>query len=126
PRLDARRPQFAARAAQSRRLRLEPLSPSHCRQLAAALLARAERVPAAVLDRLAALAGGNPGRMNLLIAELERSGAVREHPETGRWLVAAEGLDRLPAETGEVWAASARLRELPPGLAELLRVCSIF
>ena len=122
--LDAIRPRFGQRADKTERLELEPLSDGAMRDLAASLLVPADYVPAAVLDRLAVLAGGNPGRLSELVRALKREGAVRPRSDRRSHQVAIEAIERVPATAAGRWEASRALDALPPELAASARVAA--
>ncbi|HKE17711.1 MAG TPA: protein kinase, partial [Kofleriaceae bacterium] len=124
--LDQIRPRFGERAATSERLELEPLSDDSMRELAASLLLPADYLPAAVLDRLATLAGGNPGLLSELVRALKREGAIRPRPDRRSYELAIGAIERLPATAAGRWEASRALDALPLELAASARVAAAF
>ncbi|HWM84635.1 MAG TPA: protein kinase [Kofleriaceae bacterium] len=126
PTLDQIRPHFGERAAQLERYELEPLGDDAMRELAASLLFPADYLPAAELDRLAALAGGNPGLLTELVRALKREGAVRPRPDRRSHELAVEAIERLPATAAGRWEASRALDGLPEELAASARVAAVF
>jgi eukaryotic-like serine/threonine-protein kinase len=124
--LDQIRPRFGERAARVERHELEPLGKDAMRELAASLLFPADYLPAAVLDRLAALAGGNPGLLAELVRVLKREGAVRPRPDRRSHELALESIERLPATAAGRWEASRALDALPDELAASARVAAAF
>jgi len=124
--LDQIRPRFGEGAARRERYELEPLGDDAMRELAAALLFPADYLPAAVLDRLAALAGGNPGLLAELVRVLKREGAVRPRPDRRSHELAIEAIERFPATTAGRWEASLALDGLPDELAATARVAAAF
>ncbi len=126
PALDQIRPRFGERAARTERLELEPVGDAAMRELAASLLFPADYLPAAVLDRLALLAGGNPGLLSELVRALKREGAVRPRPDRRSHELAVEAIERLPATAAGRWEASRALDALPAELAASARVAAAF
>ena len=124
--LDQIRPRYGERAARTERYELEPLGDDVMRELAASLLFPADYLPAAVLDRLAALAGGNPGLLTELVRALKREGAVRPRPDRRSHELAIEAIERLPAAAAGRWEASRALDGLPDELAASARVAAAF
>jgi eukaryotic-like serine/threonine-protein kinase len=122
--LDQIRPRFGKRAERSERLELEPLLDPAMRELAASLLVPADYLPAAVLDRLAVLAGGNPGLLSELVRALKREGAVRPRPDRRSHEVAIEAIERVPATAAGRWEASRALDGLPAELAASARAAA--
>jgi tetratricopeptide (TPR) repeat protein len=120
--LDRVRPRFGERAARMERHELPPLGEQAMRELAASLLFPADYLPAAVLDRLAALAGGNPGLLCELVRALKQEGAVPARPGRRDHEPAIDAIERLPAAGG--WEASLALGGLPDELAACARVAS--
>ncbi len=120
-RTEALRPGLLARA---RRVVLEALSPDDARGLLEELLAPARYVPRDTLDRLAALAGREPRRLEEVAAALFQSGAIRRHPG-GAWYVATADAARLPARASDAWVAAATVAGLPPPLRTLLERCAL-
>ena len=104
---------------------LAPLDDADTRILMRRALAPARRVPEALIARLAARCGGIPGVVAALARELRRAGAIRRHPGSEVWFVAADELDFLPPAPGVQWFAARQLAALGPGLAELARVCAL-
>ncbi len=102
-----------------------PLEEIDARGLLRHALAPARRVPEALVVRLAARCGGIPGVVAALARELRRAGAIRRHPGSEVWFVAADELDFLPPTPGVQWFAARQLAALGPGLAELARVCAL-
>ncbi|HKE19929.1 MAG TPA: protein kinase, partial [Kofleriaceae bacterium] len=111
--LDQIRPRFGERAARMERHELRLLDDDAMRELAASLLFPADYLPAAVLDRLAALAGGNPGLLTELVRALKREGAVRPRPDRRSHELAIEAIERLPPAAAGRWEASRALDGLP-------------
>jgi tetratricopeptide (TPR) repeat protein/predicted Ser/Thr protein kinase len=126
PALDQIRPRFGERAARTERLELQPVDDDAMRELAASLLFPADYLPAAVLDRLAHLAGGNPGLLSELVRALKREGAVRPRPDRRSHELAVEAIERLPATAAGRWEASRALDALPAELAASARVAAAF
>jgi tetratricopeptide (TPR) repeat protein len=124
--LDQIRPNFGERAAQMERYELEPLGDDAMRELAASLLFPADYLPAAELDRVAALAGGNPGLLTELVRALKREGAVRPRPDRRSHELAVEAIERLPATAAGRWEASRALDGLPEELAASARLAAVF
>ncbi|HWM85730.1 MAG TPA: protein kinase, partial [Kofleriaceae bacterium] len=124
--LDPMRPRFGQRAARSERFALEPLADDAMRELAAWLLVPADYLPAAVLQRLALLAGGNPGLLSELVRTLKREGAVRPRSDRRSHQVAIDAIERVPATAAGRWEASRALDALPPELAASARVAAAF
>ena len=124
--LDQIRPRFGERAARTERHELEPLGDGAMRDLAASLLFPADYLPVAVLDRLAALAGGNPGLLSELVRALKRDGAVRPRPDRRSHELAIEAIERLPATAAGRWEASRALDSQPDELAASARVAAAF
>lgn len=122
--IDQIRPRFGQRAEKSERIELEPLADGAMRELAASLLVPADYLPAAVLDRLAVLAGGNPGRLSELVRALKREGAVRPRSDRRSHQVAVDAIERVPATAAGRWEASRALDALPPELAASARVAA--
>ncbi len=124
--LDRIRPHFGERAARMERYELESLRDDAMRELAASLLFPADYLPAAVLDRLAALAGGNPGLLTELVRALKREGAVRPRSDRRSHELAIEAIERLPPAAAGRWEASRALDGLPEELAASARVAAAF
>ena len=124
--LEQVRPRLGERAARLERHELAPLGDDAMRELAASLLFPADYLPVAVLDRLAALAGGNPGLLSELVRVLKREGAVRPRPDRRSHELAIEAIERLPAAAAGPWEASRALDGLPDELAACARVAAAF
>jgi tetratricopeptide (TPR) repeat protein len=121
-RLDRRRPSFGERAAWMERYELQPLGEHAMRELAASLLLPTEYLPAAVLDRLANMAGGNPSVLTELVGVLKREGTAPPLP--GSRELAAEAIERGPITASGHSRASAALEGLPDELITSARVAA--
>ncbi|GJF32103.1 hypothetical protein KNE206_48030 [Kitasatospora sp. NE20-6] len=98
-------------------LTLRPLDTSGVRTVAAGCLGVAEdRVPSAVVDRLAGHGGGNPYLAEELLADLVESGAVRLAPEGPT--VVGDLVTGVP--TSVVQSHAQRLGRLDPAVGHLL------
>ncbi|HYU16025.1 MAG TPA: hypothetical protein VEL05_08145, partial [Candidatus Acidoferrum sp.] len=102
----------------------EPLGNHAMRQLAASLLFAGDHLPAAVLDQLAALAGGNPGLLAELIRALKHEEEGHPRPDRRSHELAMEAIERLPATAAGRWDASIALAGLPDELAAFARAAS--
>ena len=120
------RPRFGERASAVERYQLDPLGPDAMRELAAALLFPADYMPAAVLDRLATLAGGSPGLLAELVGALKRDGAIRPRPDRRSHELAIEAIERMSAAPAECWEASRALDGMPEELAASAQVAAAF
>lgn len=107
------------------RVDLGPLPTDAAMELAAALLRPAEYPPAAVLERLAAWAGGNPYCLKEVVRALKRAGIVRRRPNGGSYYVATANLESLPPLPAWQWLAARSLDAMPPELAACVRLCSV-
>jgi eukaryotic-like serine/threonine-protein kinase len=124
PAIDQIRPRFGQRAARCERFEIAPLPDRDMRELAASLLLPADYLPVAVLDRLAGLAGGNPGLLSELVRALKREGAVRPRSDRRSHELAVEAIERVPATAAGRWEASRALDALPPELAASARLAA--
>jgi tetratricopeptide (TPR) repeat protein/predicted nucleic acid-binding protein len=122
--LDAR-PRWGAPAAHHHRFTLQPLDDDAARAFLRRQLAPARRVPDALVARLAARAGGNPGTLVALAREIHRLGLVRRVPGGEDFYVAADELDLVALEPDRRWRASALLARLPAGMPALVRTCAV-
>ncbi|MBK9033205.1 MAG: protein kinase [Myxococcales bacterium] len=98
---------------------LPPLPRELAHRLVRRLLLPAVRVPAPLIERLAARAHGNPGALVAIARELHHGGLVRPHPDSDEWYVAADEIDLVALEPDQAWRAARALATLPAGLAEL-------
>ena len=89
------------------------------------LLLPAVRVPAPLIERLAARAQGNPGALVAIARELHHGGLVRQHPDSDEWYVAADEIDLVALEPDAAWRAARALATLPAGLADLYCVAAL-
>ena len=117
-RLDRMRPLFGERAARLERYELQPLGDHAMRELAASLLRPTDYLPAAVLDRLARMAGGNPSVLTELVGVLQREGTMPPLPDRRSREIAVDELERAPA-SGRASAQAAL-----DGLADELVACA--
>jgi tetratricopeptide (TPR) repeat protein len=106
------------------RVALGPLSEGAAMELAARLLLPVEYPPAAVLERLAGWAAGNPACLGEITRTLVRAGLVRQRTGGG-YDVAAANLLALPPLPAWQWLAARQLEEIPPELAAAVRLCSV-
>ncbi|WP_235880006.1 serine/threonine-protein kinase [Polyangium aurulentum] len=106
------------------RLALGPLSEGAAMELAARLLLPAEYPPAAVLERLAGWAAGNPACLGEITRTLVRAGLVRQRTGGGHDVAAADLL-ALPPLPAWQWLAARQLEEMPPELSAAVRLCSV-
>jgi len=93
---------------------------------AAALVERElaiDRVPAALVARFVAAAGGRPRRICELVAHARASGAIKQREGVGRWYVAADEL-ALPDHDLEAFLADGILAGLPAELRALAAACA--
>ena len=122
-RLDRTRPGFGDSASRRERHELQPLGDHAMRELAASLVPRTDYLPAAVLDRLARMAAGNPSVLTELVGVLKREGRMPPLPER-RSREQAEAIDRAPAAATGRRTASAALDGLPDELVACARAAA--
>jgi tetratricopeptide (TPR) repeat protein len=123
-RLERMRPHFGERAARTERHELQPLGDHAMRELVASLLLPTDYVPAAVLDRLAKMAGGNPSVLTELVGVLKREGTVLPLPDRRNRELAIEAIERAPSATSRRRRTSAALEGLPAVLIAAARVAA--
>jgi len=120
----ALRPALAERAGPGGVYALPPLAPEDSQQLLRALLRPVEYVPQALLEQLAALAGGVPRYLVDLARALQATGAM-QRTEGGAWELS---LEAGPVRSvGPLLAplAAQSLGVLPETLQSLARVCAV-
>ncbi len=123
-RLDRTRPGFGERATRMERHELQPLGDHAMRELAASLVPPTDYLPAAVLDRLARMAAGNPSVLTELVGVLKREGRMPPLPERRGREHAVEAIERVPAAASGRQTASAALDGLPDELVACARVAA--
>ncbi len=119
------RPRWATRAHRTVTASLGPLGADAARAMLAPRLLPATRISVEILDRLVGWAGGVPRQLDELARMLQHAGAIRAHPGSDEWYVAADHLDALPPSTNLQWLAERELAALAPELAALARVCAV-
>jgi tetratricopeptide (TPR) repeat protein len=89
------------------------------------LLAPAENVPSAAVDRLVQRTQGVPLLLVELVRGLKRDGVVRKRMRGGTWFVATDELDNLPDSPLIEWLAERELSTLPRELAAHARLVAL-
>ncbi|PJN23724.1 helix-turn-helix transcriptional regulator [Kitasatospora sp. CB02891] len=113
----------AAARRQARRLDLHPLDQSQTAELAAACLSAAPgALPAAVVERVARDAGGNPFVVEELLSGMVTAGALRRDPERG-WEVFGDLGIEVP--TTVVRSVVQRAARIDPAGREMLNVAAV-
>ncbi|MFD9127876.1 LuxR C-terminal-related transcriptional regulator, partial [Kitasatospora sp. NPDC059571] len=103
-------------------LALGPLGAPAVRELAAGCLGvPADGVPAAVVDRLAEVGGGNPYLVEELLADMVGGGALRQ--EGSHWRVAGDLAATVPAQV--VRAYAGRAARLAPATRDLVVLAAL-
>ncbi|WP_224366675.1 serine/threonine-protein kinase [Hyalangium versicolor] len=124
PELVALRPALVERSGPDGICVLQPLTPEDSQQLLRALLSPVEYVPQALLEQLAALAGGIPRYLVELVRALHATGSVRR-TVGGAWELSLEaGPVRSVAVLLEPLAEQS-LSALPPSLQSLARLGAV-
>jgi len=125
PTFDEQRRSWGRRTRHFDRLVIAPLSDVSAKELAARLLHPAEYPPAAVLERLATWAGGNPFCLREVVRALKRLGIVKKREHGGSHYVATAELSVLPPIPAWQWLAVRQLDQMPLELAAYVRLCSV-
>ncbi|HEY6909414.1 MAG TPA: protein kinase [Myxococcales bacterium] len=116
---------FGERAARREQHRLQALSPESAAELCRRLLAPAENVPAAVVERLVQRTQGVPLLLVELVRGLKRDGIVRKRMRGDTWFVASDELDKLPDSPLIEWLAEREMAALPRELAAHARLAAL-
>ena len=116
---------FGERAAHREEHRLQALVPEFAAELCRRLLAPAENVPAAAIDRLVQRTQGVPLLLVELVRGLKRDGVVRKRMRGDSWFVASDELDKLPDSPLIEWLADRELSTLPAELAAHARLVAL-
>ncbi|MGE5049126.1 MAG: ATP-binding protein, partial [Deltaproteobacteria bacterium] len=116
---------FGERAARREQHRLQALAPEPAADLCRRLLAPAENVPAAAIDRLVQRTQGVPLLLVELVRGLKRDGVVRKRMRGASWFVATDELDKLPDSPLVEWLAERELSALPRELAAHARLVAL-
>src|SRR6266851_4339646 len=116
---------FGERAARSGFHRLGPLDPGRAAELCRRLLAPAENVPQAAIDRLVQRTQGIPLLLVELVRGLKRDGLVRKRMRGDSWYLATDELDRLPDSPLIEWLAEREVGSLPRELAGHVRLTAL-
>ncbi|HZX93059.1 MAG TPA: protein kinase, partial [Myxococcales bacterium] len=125
PSFTATRASFGERAARRELHQLGPLAPERAAELCRRLLAPAENVPAAAIDRLVQRTQGVPLLLVELVRGLKRDGVVRKRMRGDTWFLAADELDKLPDSPLVEWLAERELAALPQELAAHARLAAL-
>lgn len=125
PSFDEQRRSWGRRTRHFDRVVLAPLTNESAKELAARLLHPAEYPPAAVLERLATWAGGNPFCMREVVRALKRLGIVKKREHGDSHYVATAELSVLPPIPAWQWLAVRQLDQMPPELAACVRLCAV-
>jgi tetratricopeptide (TPR) repeat protein len=125
PSLFELRPAWGSRAHHYDHVALVPLGAEATRLLVTALLAPADYIPDAFLDRVTAMTGGVPALVTRVVAELVRQGAVKKRDHGNGWQIVADVLDSIEVGVTSAWLAGRDLETLTPELAACVRVCSV-
>lgn len=115
PEFAASHPEWGAQAQEHVRLDLGPLPRASAKALCRSLLEPLDDVPDKVLERLYERTLGIPFQIVELIRGIRKENIVRQ-TATGRWLLAADELDRLPELPLIEWLAERELGALPKAL----------
>lgn len=125
PSFDEQRRSWGRRTRHFNRMVLAPLVNESTKELAARLLHPAEYPPAAVLERLATWAGGNPFCLREVVRALKRLGIVKKREHGESHYVATAELSVLPPIPAWQWLAVRQLDQMPLELAACVRLCSV-
>ena len=119
------RKSFGERAGRSGSRQLGPLDPARAADLCRQLLAPAENVPQAAIDRLVQRTQGIPLLLVELVRGLKRDGLVRKRMRGDTWYLATDELDRLPDSPLIEWLAEREVSALPRELAGHARLAAL-
>lgn len=119
------RPDWGQRTARHHKRPLPPLSQDDARDLCRRLLAPAQDVPEAVVDRLVARADRIPMLLVELVRGLMRQELVKPHDREAGWYVDTDVLDALPETPLIDWLTQRELETLTPEQAAHARMLSL-
>ena len=123
PMLLEREPAWGGKAGRWSRISLDPLDAQRSDELAASLLHRIDKAPAALRQLIVDGAEGNPYYMEELTQVLIDDGVIRTDGE--RWLVADDRLTLTRVPTTLTGVLQARLDSLPKAELTTLRLASV-
>ena len=119
------RKSFGERAARQGVHQIGPLQPARAAELCRHLLAPAENVPQAAIDRLVQRTHGIPLLLVELIRGLKRDGLVRKRMRGDSWFLATDELEKLPDSPLIEWLAEREVSALPRELASHARLTAL-
>jgi tetratricopeptide (TPR) repeat protein len=125
PSFSTARESFGERAARSGSHDLGPLDPIRAAELCRQLLAPAENVAHAAVERLVQRTQGIPLLLVELVRGLKRDGLIRKRMRGDSWYLATDELDRLPDSPLIEWLAEREIGALPRELAGHARLTAL-